>query len=202
VLRSRDRAGAEQELWALLAVCQALRTAMTAAAESAGADPDRASFTIALQAARDQVTAARGVAGGAVAVHLDGLAELLIEAEADEHGHIPVHLQPRALAELSGVLGRQRVQPQAGGQLVNDLVGRVLDVQPEGLARLNELRYQRRGRLPDNLAAVINPAPHGSHSTRQGRQRKGDVGSRDIGRRYTGGAVTPRRPRSLRLAAR
>jgi Insertion element 4 transposase N-terminal/Transposase DDE domain len=63
VLRSRDRAGAEQELWALLAVYQALRMAMTAAAESAGADPDRASFTSALQAARDQVTAARGVAG-------------------------------------------------------------------------------------------------------------------------------------------
>ena len=54
MLRSRDRAGAEQELWALLAVYQALRMAMTAAAESAGADPDRASFTIALQAARDE----------------------------------------------------------------------------------------------------------------------------------------------------
>ena len=65
VLRSRDRAGAEQELWALLALYQALRMAMTAAAESAGADPDRASFTIALEAARDQVTAARGVADSA-----------------------------------------------------------------------------------------------------------------------------------------
>jgi hypothetical protein len=63
VLRSRDRAGAEQELWTLLAACQALRMATTAAAESAGADPDRASFNIALEAARDQVTAARGVAG-------------------------------------------------------------------------------------------------------------------------------------------
>lgn len=41
MLRSRDRAGAGQELWALLAVYQALRMAMTAAAESAGADPDR-----------------------------------------------------------------------------------------------------------------------------------------------------------------
>jgi hypothetical protein len=60
------------------------------------------------------------------------------------------------------------VQPQAGGQLVDDLVGRVLDVEPEGLACLNELRYQRRGGLPDDLAGVINPAPHGSrlrHST-------------------------------------
>ena len=65
VLRSRDRAGAEQELRALLAVYQALRMAMTAAAESAGADPDRASFTTALEAARNQVTAARGVADSA-----------------------------------------------------------------------------------------------------------------------------------------
>jgi hypothetical protein len=65
VLRSSDRAGAEQELWALLAACQALRMAMTAAAESAGTDPDRASFTAALEAARDQVTAARGVADSA-----------------------------------------------------------------------------------------------------------------------------------------
>jgi hypothetical protein len=62
VLRSRDRAGTERELWALLAVCQALRMAMTAAAESAGADADRASFTIALQTTCDQVTAAQGVA--------------------------------------------------------------------------------------------------------------------------------------------
>ena len=65
MLRSRDRAGAEQELWALLALYQALRMAMTAAAESAGADPDRASFTTALEAARNQVTAARGVADSA-----------------------------------------------------------------------------------------------------------------------------------------
>src|SRR5215475_5387635 len=61
VLRSRDRAGAEQELWALLAVYQALRTAMTAAAEAAGADPDRASFTAALETAREQVITARGI---------------------------------------------------------------------------------------------------------------------------------------------
>ena len=62
VLRSGDRPGAEQELWALLTVYQLIRMAMTAAAESVpGTDPDRASFTAALEAARDQVTAARGV---------------------------------------------------------------------------------------------------------------------------------------------
>jgi hypothetical protein len=61
VLRSRDRAGAEQELWALLTVYQALRMAMTAAAAAAGADPDRASFTAALESAREQVITARGI---------------------------------------------------------------------------------------------------------------------------------------------
>jgi hypothetical protein len=36
------------------------------------------------------------------------------------------------------------VQSQAGGEMVDDLVGRVLDVQPEGLARLGELPDERR----------------------------------------------------------
>jgi hypothetical protein len=35
------------------------------------------------------------------------------------------------------------MQARARGQLANDLVARVLNVQPEGLACLNELRYQR-----------------------------------------------------------
>jgi hypothetical protein len=62
VLRSRDPAGLEQEIWALLALYQALRRAMVTAAESApGTDPDRASFTIALQAATDTLTRAVGV---------------------------------------------------------------------------------------------------------------------------------------------
>jgi hypothetical protein len=50
VLRSGDPAGLEQEIWALLALYQALRRAMVAAIESVpGTDPDRASFTIALE---------------------------------------------------------------------------------------------------------------------------------------------------------
>ena len=62
VLRSRDRPGAEQELWALLTVYQALRMAMTAATGTVpGTDPDRASFTAALEAAREQVITARGI---------------------------------------------------------------------------------------------------------------------------------------------
>ena len=54
VLRSADPAGLEQELWALLAVYQALRRAMVTAIESRpGTDPDRASFTTALETAKD-----------------------------------------------------------------------------------------------------------------------------------------------------
>jgi len=62
VLRSQDRPGLEQEIWALLTVYQLLRTAMVDAVEThPGTDPDRASFTTALQAARDCLTAARGI---------------------------------------------------------------------------------------------------------------------------------------------
>src|SRR6266568_2294915 len=63
VLRSRDRAGAEQELWALFTVYQLIRMAMVTATGSVpGTDPDRACFTTALETAREQVIAARGVA--------------------------------------------------------------------------------------------------------------------------------------------
>jgi hypothetical protein len=62
VLRSGDRPGLEQELWALLTVYQLLRMAMVTAVETRpGINPDRASFTSALEAARDQITAARGI---------------------------------------------------------------------------------------------------------------------------------------------
>jgi Insertion element 4 transposase N-terminal/Transposase DDE domain len=62
VLRSGDRPGAEQELWALLTLYQLLRMAMVTAVETRpGTDPDRASFTTALEAAREELTAARGI---------------------------------------------------------------------------------------------------------------------------------------------
>ena len=62
VLRSGDRPGVEQEVWALLTVYQLLRMAMVTAVETRpGTDPDRASFTTALEAARDQLTAAQGI---------------------------------------------------------------------------------------------------------------------------------------------
>jgi hypothetical protein len=62
VLRSGDRPGLEQETWALLTLYQLLRMAMVDAIETRpGTDPDRASFTTALEAAKDQLTAAAGI---------------------------------------------------------------------------------------------------------------------------------------------
>ena len=62
VLRSGDRPGLEQETWALLMLYQLLRMAMVDAVESRpGTDPDRASFTTAMEAAKDQLTAAAGI---------------------------------------------------------------------------------------------------------------------------------------------
>lgn len=67
VLRARTPHGAEQEIYALLVVYQLLRTAMAdATATAVDVDPDRASFTIALQAARDQLIQAADVIAGTV----------------------------------------------------------------------------------------------------------------------------------------
>jgi hypothetical protein len=62
VLRSGDQHGLEQEVWALLTVYQLLRIAMVTAVETRpGTNPDRASFTTALQTARDQIITATGI---------------------------------------------------------------------------------------------------------------------------------------------
>ena len=54
MLRARTPAGVAQEVYALLTCYQILRIAITDAIEAAGGtDPDRGSFTVALNAARD-----------------------------------------------------------------------------------------------------------------------------------------------------
>lgn len=65
VLRARTPTGIEQEIYALLVTYQLLRTAM-ADATHGDTDPDRASFTIAWQAARDQLIQAAGVIAGTI----------------------------------------------------------------------------------------------------------------------------------------
>jgi Insertion element 4 transposase N-terminal/Transposase DDE domain len=65
VLRSGDPAGAEQEMWALLAVYQALRTVVTDAVQAVpGLDPDRTSWGLAVETAQNLVAAAANVTGG------------------------------------------------------------------------------------------------------------------------------------------
>jgi Insertion element 4 transposase N-terminal/Transposase DDE domain len=65
VLRARTLPGITQEIYTLLTLYQALRIAITDTTLTApGTDPDRASFTIALQAAREQVIQAAGVIAG------------------------------------------------------------------------------------------------------------------------------------------
>jgi hypothetical protein len=62
VLRSGDPAGIEQEMWALLAVYQALRTAVTDAVQSVpGTDPDRASYQVAVETAQNLLTTAQTI---------------------------------------------------------------------------------------------------------------------------------------------
>jgi Insertion element 4 transposase N-terminal/Transposase DDE domain len=67
VLRARTPAGLTQEIYALLITYQLLRTAMADATSTRpGTDPDRASFTIAWQAARDQLIQAANVTAATV----------------------------------------------------------------------------------------------------------------------------------------
>ncbi len=62
VLRSRTPTGIAQEIYALLITHQALRIAISdATAGRSDVDPDRGSFTVARNAARDQLVAAAGV---------------------------------------------------------------------------------------------------------------------------------------------
>lgn len=62
VLRSGDPAGVEQEMWALLAVYQALRIAVADAVQSVpGLDPDRAGWQAAVETAQDLVTTAQNI---------------------------------------------------------------------------------------------------------------------------------------------
>jgi transposase IS4-like protein/DDE family transposase len=66
ILRSGDPAGLQQEMWALLALYQALRTAVADAVQSVpGTDPDRASYQAAVDAAQNLVITARNITGPA-----------------------------------------------------------------------------------------------------------------------------------------
>ena len=143
VLRSKDPAGLEQEIWALLVTYQALRRAMTTAAESVpGTDPDRASFTIALQTAIDTVTTADGVIPG-----------------AGGHGRI-------GRAVLDGLLAPRR--PRVSVRKVKSPLSRWNKADPHRPARSTPVTeisvmlqhaqpQQRATRRPESLTATPGP---------------------------------------------
>jgi len=83
VLRSHDPEGLKQEMWALLALYQALRTAITDAIQAVpGTDPDRASYQIAVQTAQTLVIGARNVLTG----HTDLIGDIGRAVLANLHG--------------------------------------------------------------------------------------------------------------------
>jgi hypothetical protein len=84
VLRARTPTGIDQEIYALLIVYQILRTTMAEATNSQpGLDPDRASFTTALAAARDQVILAASV-----------IADTVIDLVGTIGAHVLANLMP------------------------------------------------------------------------------------------------------------
>lgn len=89
VLRSRTPIRIEQEIYALLIVYQLLRTAIADAAMATGIDPDRASFTIALNTARDQLIQASNIIADTI-VDLIGAIGRQVLAQLMPHRRIRV----------------------------------------------------------------------------------------------------------------
>jgi hypothetical protein len=79
VLRARTPGGVVQEVYALLVTYQLLRTVMADATDTQpDIDPDRASFTIALHAARDQLVQAARVIADTVIDLVGGIGRLVL----------------------------------------------------------------------------------------------------------------------------
>jgi hypothetical protein len=110
VLRARTWTGIEQEIYALLVTYQLLRTAMAdATTTQAGIDPDRASFSIAWQAARDQIIQAANVIAGTV-----------IDLVATIGRHVLANLMPaRRLRVCPRIVKRAISKYQARGPAID-----------------------------------------------------------------------------------
>lgn len=106
VLRARTPVGVEQEVYALLVTYQLLRTAMADATSTRPeTDPDRASFTTALHAARDLLIQATGV-----------IADTAIDLVGTIGRHVLDHLMPdRRLRVCPRIVKRAISKYQARG---------------------------------------------------------------------------------------
>ena len=110
VLRARTPVGIEQEVYALLVVYHLLRTAMADATSTRPeVDPDRASFTIAWQTARDQVIQAAGV-----------IADTVIDLVGTIGRHVLADLLPdRRLRVCPRIVKRAISKYQARGPVID-----------------------------------------------------------------------------------
>jgi hypothetical protein len=110
VLRARTPTGIDQEIYALLITYQLLRTAMVDATDSLpGTDPDRASFTTALNTARDQIVQAAGV-----------IADTIIDLVGVIGAHVLAHLMPdRRLRTKPRIVKRAISKYNARGPNIN-----------------------------------------------------------------------------------
>ena len=110
VLRSRTPDGIDQELHALLTIYQTLRTAMVDATDSRpGLDPDRASFTTALNTARDQIIHAAGI-----------IADTVIDLVGTIGTHILANLLPeRRTRTKTRMIKRSNSKYQARGPTID-----------------------------------------------------------------------------------
>lgn len=106
VLRARTPDGIDREIHALLILYQLVRTAMADATDSQpGLDPDRASFTTALNTARDQIVHAAGV-----------IAETVIDLVGVIGAQILANLLPeRRLRTKTRMIKRSNSKYQARG---------------------------------------------------------------------------------------
>jgi len=133
VLRARTPAGIDQEVYALLVTYQVLRTAMTDATNSTpGIDPDRASFTTALHAARDQVVQAAGVIADTVIDLVGAIGRLVLDnLMPDRRPRINARTVKRAISKYNArgpTIDRTTYKATLN---INILAGAALTTRPE-----------------------------------------------------------------------
>ena len=105
MLRSRTPDLARQEIWAALAVYQAIRTLIARAAAGPGTDPGRISFTAALDACRRSLTAGPRPAAALAALEAE------ITSPRALVPHRPGRIAPRAVKRPRSGFPMQRQPP-------------------------------------------------------------------------------------------
>src|SRR5262249_51151104 len=111
VLRSGDPAGPGQEMWAALTLYQVRPRAMTdALAPRPGTDPDRACFTTALEAAREQVITAHAILPGPGDIDLLGAIGRAVLA-----GLLPARRRRLSIRKVKSPTSRSRSHTHRAG---------------------------------------------------------------------------------------